>query len=87
MQAAADWTSVLINMNKDNVDASLQKLHDGTVGQLNTEFESTVEPYKQVVADAAGADHGSDRLGRGRVDPPPPADVPDGARAAPTAAA
>ena len=24
MQAAADWTSVLINMNKDSVEASLQ---------------------------------------------------------------
>ena len=49
MQAAADWTSVLINMNKDNVDASLQKLHDGTVGQLNADFDSTVEPYRKLV--------------------------------------
>ena len=36
-------------MNKDNIDASLQKLHDGTVGELNTDFESAVEPYKKVV--------------------------------------
>ncbi len=49
IEAAADWTTVLINMNKDDVDASLQKLHDGTVGELNTEFEATVEPYKKVV--------------------------------------
>jgi hypothetical protein len=49
MQAAADWTGVLINMNKDNVDASLQKLHDGTVGELNTDFETAVEPYREVV--------------------------------------
>jgi hypothetical protein len=49
LQAAADWTSVLINMNKDTVDASLQKLHDGTVGQLNADFESTVEPFKALV--------------------------------------
>jgi hypothetical protein len=49
MQAAADWTGVLINMNKDNVDASLQKLHDGTVGQLNADFEASIAPYRDVV--------------------------------------
>jgi hypothetical protein len=49
LQAAADWTGVLINMNKDTVDQSLQKLHDGTVGQLNADFESTTEPFKTVV--------------------------------------
>jgi hypothetical protein len=49
MQAAAEWTGVLINMNKDNVDASLQKLHDGTVGELNADFETAVEPYREVV--------------------------------------
>ena len=70
MQAAADWTSVLINMNKDSVEASLQKLHEGTVGQLNADFESTVEPYTQAGADAAGEDHRPDRLGGDRVDPP-----------------
>jgi hypothetical protein len=49
LQAAADWTNVLINMNADSIDTSLQKLHDGTVGQLNADFESTVEPFKQLV--------------------------------------
>ncbi len=49
LKAAADWTTVLVNMNKDDIDASLQKLHDGTVGELNNEFESAVEPYKKVV--------------------------------------
>ena len=49
LKAAAEWTNVLINMNKDDIDASLQKLHDGTVGELNNEFESAVEPYKKVV--------------------------------------
>ncbi|MCV7410034.1 hypothetical protein AWC05_22770 [Mycobacterium florentinum] len=49
MQTAADWTGVLINMNSTNVDASLQHLHDGTVGELNTDFDATVQPYKQVV--------------------------------------
>jgi len=49
MAAAADWTGVLINMNVDNVDASLQKLHDGTVGQLNSDFEAAITPYREVV--------------------------------------
>jgi hypothetical protein len=49
MQAAADWTSVLINMNKDSVDASLRQLHEGTVGQLNADFDATVEPYRNLV--------------------------------------
>ena len=42
MQAAADWTSVLINMNKDTVEASMAKLHEGTVGQLNADFDAAV---------------------------------------------
>jgi hypothetical protein len=49
LEAAADWTTVLINMNKETIDTSLQELHDGTVGELNNEFESAVEPYKKVV--------------------------------------
>jgi hypothetical protein len=49
MQAAANWTSVLINMNKDTVEADLNKLHEGTVGQLNADFDSTVQPYRQLV--------------------------------------
>lgn len=49
MQTAADWTNVLINMNSGNVDASLQRLHDGTVGELNTDFDAAVQPYRAVV--------------------------------------
>ena len=49
MQSAADWTGVLINMNSGNIDASLQRLHDGTVGELNTDFDAAVQPYRQVV--------------------------------------
>jgi hypothetical protein len=49
MQAAADWTSVLINMNKDSAEGSLNQLHEGTVGQLNADFDSTVEPYRKLV--------------------------------------
>jgi hypothetical protein len=49
LQAAAEWTGVLINMNNDTVGTSLQKLHDGTVGELNADFDSIVEPYRQVV--------------------------------------
>jgi hypothetical protein len=50
LEAAADWTTVLINMNKDTIDDSLQRLHEGTVGELIIEFESALEPYKKVVA-------------------------------------
>jgi hypothetical protein len=49
LEAAADWTTVLINMNKDTIDSSLRTLHEGTVGELNNEFESALEPYKKVV--------------------------------------
>ena len=49
MQAAADWTSVLINMNKDTVEASLAQLHEGTVGQLNADFDAAVRPYRDLV--------------------------------------
>lgn len=49
MQTAADWTSVLINMNKDSVEADLTKLHEGTVGQLNADFDSVIEPYRKLV--------------------------------------
>ena len=49
LQAAAEWTGVLINMTADTVDTDLATLHDGTVGQLNADFERTVEPYRQLV--------------------------------------
>lgn len=49
MQTAADWTGVLINMNTGNLDTSLQRLHDGTVGELNADFDAAVQPYRQVV--------------------------------------
>ncbi len=49
MQTAAEWTGVLINMNSGNIDSSLQRLHDGTVGELNTDFDAAVQPYRQVV--------------------------------------
>jgi hypothetical protein len=49
MQAAADWTNVLINMNKDTVSTDLVKLRGGTVGQLNADFDAAVEPYRKLV--------------------------------------
>jgi hypothetical protein len=49
LQAAADWTGLLINMNTENIKESLQRLHDGTVGQLNADFDSSIQPYQQVV--------------------------------------
>ena len=58
MQAAVDWTSVLINMNTGNVTASLQRLHDGTVGELNADFDSAMQPYQQVVQRLQSTTHG-----------------------------
>lgn len=49
MQTAADWTSVLINMNSDTVQADMIKLHEGTVGQLNADFDAAVQPYRELV--------------------------------------
>jgi hypothetical protein len=49
LQAAADWTGVLINMNSGTVTQSMTTLHDGTIGQLNANFETAVEPFSQVV--------------------------------------
>lgn len=49
MQAAAEWTGVLINMNATNVESSLETLHEGTVGQLNADFDAAVAPYRDVV--------------------------------------
>jgi len=58
MQAAVDWTGVLINMNTGNITASLQRLHDGTVGELNADFDSAMQPYQQVVQRLQSTSHG-----------------------------
>jgi hypothetical protein len=58
MQAAVDWTGVLINMNTGNIAASLQRLHDGTVGELNADFDSAMQPYQQVVQRLQSTSHG-----------------------------
>lgn len=47
--AAAAWTGVLVNMRADTIDVSLQQLQEGTVGQLNADFESSMKPYSDVV--------------------------------------
>lgn len=49
MQAAAQWTGILINMNADNVETSMGQLRDGTVGDLNTGFDASIAPYRDVV--------------------------------------
>jgi hypothetical protein len=49
LQAAADWASVLINMNKDTVEADMARLHETTIGELNADFDAAVEPYRQLV--------------------------------------
>jgi hypothetical protein len=50
LQSAADWTGLLINMNKDSATENLQQLRDGTVGQLNVEFDNAVQPFTGLVA-------------------------------------
>ncbi len=50
LQAAADWTGLLINLNSDTAAQNLQQLRDGTIGQLNVEFDNTVEPFTDLVA-------------------------------------
>lgn len=47
--AAAQWTGLLVNMNVDNIDTNLEKLHDGTVGELNADFEDSIKPYSDVI--------------------------------------
>jgi hypothetical protein len=49
LQTAADWSNVLINLNKDTVESGVQKLHEGTVGQLNTDFDAAVQPFRDLV--------------------------------------
>ena len=49
MKAAAEWSNLLINMTKDNVAVNVPKLHEGTVGQLNVDFEASVKPYRDVI--------------------------------------
>jgi hypothetical protein len=49
MQSAAEWTGILININTDNVEASMVRLRDGTIGELNTGFEQSIAPYREVV--------------------------------------
>lgn len=49
LQAAAQWTGILININADNVEASMAQLRDGTVGELNAGFDAAIAPYRDVV--------------------------------------
>lgn len=79
MQTAADWTTVLINMNADTVSTDMVKLHEGTVGQLNAEFESAVEPYRKLVQTLKSHTTGQiDSVSVESIYHPPPG--PDGAR-------
>nr|WP_090341280.1 hypothetical protein [Mycolicibacterium malmesburyense]CRL71063.1 hypothetical protein CPGR_01839 [Mycolicibacterium malmesburyense] len=79
MQTAADWTGVLINMNKDTVQADMAKLHEGTVGQLNADFDAAVEPYRKLVQTLQSRTTGQiDSVAVESIYHPPPG--PDGAR-------
>lgn len=49
LRTAADWTNILININTDTVEAGMQQLREGTVGQLNADFDAAVAPYRDLV--------------------------------------
>jgi hypothetical protein len=49
VQTAVNWAGVLINMNKDNIDTSVQKLHDESVGQLNADLDSRLAPLTAII--------------------------------------
>lgn len=49
MWAAVEWTGVLINMNAENIETSMARLRDGTVGELNVKFGAAIEPVAKVV--------------------------------------
>lgn len=49
LQTAASWTSVLINLNAENVEKGMSRLRDKTVGDLKTEFDAALAPYRDVV--------------------------------------
>ncbi|MGE2692085.1 hypothetical protein [Mycolicibacterium pulveris] len=86
MAAAADWTATLINMNKDTVETSMAKLHEGTVGQLNADFDAAVKPYRELVQTLQSNTRGQvdavavesiHRPGAGAADAPPPRPQPE----------
>ncbi|MBV8966277.1 MAG: hypothetical protein JO191_08895 [Mycobacteriaceae bacterium] len=88
LQAATSWAGVLVNMSKDNIDSSLQKLHDGTVGDLNTELDKAIQPYTSLVKTLQAKTTGQINsvsiesvyhdLDRQPGSPPPREDVPGG---------
>ncbi len=49
LAVAADWVDRLANVDTDNVERTMQSLHEATVGPLNAEFESAMAPYLTVV--------------------------------------
>lgn len=58
LQVAAQWANTLVNMNAENVEASLATLRDGTVGELNTDFEAVLGPFRDVVQKVKAATTG-----------------------------
>ena len=71
MQAAADWTSVLINMNKDSVEASLNTAC--TRARSVSSTPTSTRPSSRTASWCStlqAQHHRPGRLGGGRVDPP-----------------
>jgi hypothetical protein len=49
MLAARNWVEILVSMTEDNVQASMQKLRDETVGDLNTNFDTRIANIAAIV--------------------------------------
>ena len=49
LKTAGGWTNTLINLNAGNVEKGMELLRDKTVGELNSEFDAALAPYRDVV--------------------------------------
>ncbi|MGV0643819.1 hypothetical protein [Mycolicibacterium sp. XJ879] len=86
MAAAADWTATLINMDSGTVEASMTKLHEGTVGQLHADFDAAIKPFRELVQTLQSNTRGQvdsvavesiHRPGAGATTAPPPPPQPE----------
>ncbi|MUM21539.1 hypothetical protein FZI91_07440 [Mycobacterium sp. CBMA271] len=48
LDTAVSWVNTLINMNKGNVEASVQTLRDGAAGRLSDELGQTIAGFVQL---------------------------------------
>ncbi|WP_163755305.1 hypothetical protein [Mycobacterium botniense] len=48
-KTAAEWASLLLNINKDNAERVLHRLREQTTGPLNAEFDPTLMPFRDTL--------------------------------------